>query len=285
MGRRTDINVEKGKQGFQRTKPKPAQAPQPAFIAKTPQSDSARFEPDYATVYGVGVKPDFVPDYLYYEKIGAQLREKTASTAGPLKADPYMTKESPAYAIFREEYLNTTIPADEDKAAKIAEAVHFGQTDQSGAPYILHPCGVVQQMTELPEYKMLSSREQRVAKEAAWLHDTLEDTVLSPADLKAAGFSEEVISVIDSVTSREGEDKDDYYERVKAGGPIAIAVKVGDLGHNNLPERRESLPGSPSNPVGEGELDRFTKLGKKYFKAYTALGATVPEHLKEFAPD
>lgn len=50
-------------------------------------------------------------------------------------------------------------------------------------------------------------------------------------------------------------------------------------------ERRATLPGSPSNPVKEGELDRFTKLGKKYFKAYTALGATVPEHLKEFAPD
>lgn len=172
----------------------------------------------------------------------------------------------------------------EEAARDVALMSHYGQADQLGVPYIHHPAGVVCELVQLPQYKSLSVEEQGIARQAAWLHDVAEDTPMSLERLSAAGFDSRVTDAVDSVSSRAGEPKDDYYERVKAGGPIAVAVKLADLSHNNLPERRESLPGSPSNPVRDGEEDRFTKLGRKYFKAYTALGGDVPPHLQQFAP-
>ena len=174
-----------------------------------------------------------------------------------------------------------------EKARQIAFAVHEGQTDQIGDAYIDHVCGVVTLTAQLGQFQNLSPEDKNLALQAAWLHDTLEDTVLEVRDLRAAGFDERVISTILALTNLPEETREEYYKRIVLSGALALCVKLGDLSHNTLPERRENLPGSPSNPlspaeVGHPEKDRWTKLGKKYHAAFIALGCPVPGHLQQF---
>lgn len=209
--------------------------------------------------------------------------------AGP-KNPPSMRRGDAEWEKFNAAILrNPNIPASELKAQMVAAAAHRGQTDQVGADYILHPAGVAKLMEQTDAYKQLDGGQQRAARQAAWLHDTLEDTAVNIDDLRDAGFDDDVVTAVEAVTARKGEPKPEYYERVKAAGPVAVAVKLGDLSHNNLPGRRANLPGSPSNPVppesvGDPAVDRWTKLGRKYFIAYKALGAEPPPHLQQFAP-
>ena len=77
------------------------------------------------------------------------------------------------------------------------------------------------------------------------------------------------------------------YQRILRAGTFALCVKLGDLAHNTLHERRNPLTGSPSNPlppeqVGNMSLDLWTRLGRKYIAAYNALGEAVPKLLQPF---
>lgn len=169
-------------------------------------------------------------------------------------------------------------------ATHIATLAHKGQTDQLGADYIDHPKGVQALMERLPEFQRLTPDQQHDARVAAVLHDVLEDTCVTSDDLRRWGVTESQLAAIDAVTSRSGEAKPDYYKRVLAGGPVSTCIKLGDLSHNNLEWRRASLEGAPGVPVPEGGVDRYTKLGKKYYIAFKALGAEVPPHLQQFKP-
>jgi len=170
-----------------------------------------------------------------------------------------------------------------DRALALSKDAHRGQKDKLGVPYYLHPRGVADYLDSIPEYKALTRMEKEDAKTAAYLHDVLEDTNYTRADLEALGFSKGALDVVEAVTAPKGMPKDEYYEKVKAAGRVAVAVKLADLGHNNLQARRAQLPGAPGNPVPPGGEDQYTRLGKKYVKAYRAFGAQVPDHLLPFA--
>ena len=71
-----------------------------------------------------------------------------------------------------------------EKALILAAKAHTGQVDKGGAPYILHPIRV-----------MLACEEEK-EKIVALLHDTLEDTALTAADLRRAGFPEEIVQAV-----------------------------------------------------------------------------------------
>jgi (p)ppGpp synthase/HD superfamily hydrolase len=47
----------------------------------------------------------------------------------------------------------------------------------------------------------------------ALLHDTVEDTPVTPDDLRARGFSETQIEAVDALTKRNGERYADYVKR------------------------------------------------------------------------
>lgn len=77
-----------------------------------------------------------------------------------------------------------------EKALILAAKAHTGQVDKGGAPYILHPIRV-----------MLACEGEK-EKIVALLHDTLEDTALTAADLRRAGFSEEIVQAVCCLTRR-----------------------------------------------------------------------------------
>ena len=93
------------------------------------------------------------------------------------------------------------------------------QRDKGDAPYILHPLRVMLKMTT--ESEMM----------AAVLHDVVEDTSCTLADLRRASIPEEVVRAVDCLTKREGESYDSFIQRVKSDS-ISRRVKLADLADN-----------------------------------------------------
>ena len=91
-------------------------------------------------------------------------------------------------------YLDDDQRAQLRRAWAVGAAAHAGQTRKSGEPYITHPVAVAQVLAELG-----LDLETLVA---AILHDTIEDTPLTRADV-AAQFGETVAELVDGVTKLE----------------------------------------------------------------------------------
>ena len=106
-----------------------------------------------------------------------------------------------------------------ERAIELAARAHAGQVDKAGQPYILHPLRL-----------MLSVRgpHERIA---AVLHDIVEDTPVTFADLVAEGFAPEVVAAVRALTKHEGEKRIDAARRA-AADPVARAVKLADVTDN-----------------------------------------------------
>ena len=129
-----------------------------------------------------------------------------------------------------------------EKAIVIATEAHAGQMDRSGAPYIMHPIRVMTHCDTLFE------------KTCGVLHDVIEDTSVTLEDLRMAGFSEDVVDVVDLLSRREDEDYEAFIERI-CTDVRACRVKQADLRDNMDMSRLQ-------NPTSE-DFERM----KKYEKA------------------
>lgn len=134
-----------------------------------------------------------------------------------------------------------------ERAIEIATEAHKGQYDKAGNDYIGHPLRVMD---------MGRTEEEKIV---GVLHDVVEDTEWTFAQLAAEGFSQEVIDALQCVTKlSENENYDEFIERVKKN-PLATAVKINDLSDNMDIRRLPYLS------------DKDVKRLKKYLKAYKKL--------------
>jgi len=106
-----------------------------------------------------------------------------------------------------------------EKAIALAAQAHEGQKDKAGEPYILHLLRVA-----------LAVRTPK-ARIAAVLHDILEDTDVTEAQLQEMGFDQDVIVAVQALTKRKGETRLEAAKRAKAN-PIAREVKIEDNADN-----------------------------------------------------
>lgn len=106
-----------------------------------------------------------------------------------------------------------------ERAIVLATQAHMGQVDKAGQPYILHPLRVMLSMTTLPE------------RIAAVLHDVVEDTTVTLTDLRAEGFSPEVVDAVQALTKPPGETRLAAAKRAVVN-PIARRVKIADVTDN-----------------------------------------------------
>lgn len=106
-----------------------------------------------------------------------------------------------------------------EKAALICITKHQGQRDKAGAAYFQHPMRVAMNC------------EKDEEKIVALLHDTIEDTDVTPEWLKQHGFSDEIVEAILSVTRNPEEDYQEFVARAKKN-PIGRIVKIHDLEDN-----------------------------------------------------
>ena len=128
----------------------------------------------------------------------------------------------------------------ERKSGKVLSRMenHKGQKDKAKKPYILHPL------------RLMMSVDTDEEKIVAVMHDIVEDSEISLDDLRNEGFSDEILSAIECVTKKDGEDYDAFIERI-AQNPLAIKVKLADL-EDNMDLTRLSK-------VTEKDLERVEK--------------------------
>lgn len=141
----------------------------------------------------------------------------------------------------KEELLN--------KAIKIADKAHKGQTDKYGAPYIGHVMRVSNYGKTLDE------------KIVGALHDVIEDCPNYDYDyLRSQGFPEYILFAVNCLTKiNPDENYDDFILRTEKS-PLSIAVKLNDL-RDNMDLTRFNRQIS----------DKDTKRLNKYLKAYRYL--------------
>lgn len=77
--------------------------------------------------------------------------------------------------------------ADLATAIQVALAAHAGQQDKAGQPYILHPLRLMLRM---------STPEEMIV---AVLHDVVEDSQITRADLECMGFAEPILDALDAI--------------------------------------------------------------------------------------
>ena len=106
------------------------------------------------------------------------------------------------------------------KAIALMFDLHKDQTDRSGLPYVFHPWHVAESM------------DDEVSTVVALLHDSIEDTDITPGELLEMGFPAEAVEALELMTHEEGTDYFDYVCAL-AGNEIARKVKLSDLRHNS----------------------------------------------------
>ena len=85
------------------------------------------------------------------------------------------------------------------------------------------------------------------------MHDVLEDSSVTAEELLNAGLPETVVTAVQVLTKKKGQDYQQYLELVKSN-PIARLVKLADLKHNSDLSRLSSLT--------ENDLERLEKYKK-----------------------
>jgi hypothetical protein len=141
------------------------------------------------------------------------------------------------------------------RARTLAERAHAGQVDKAGLPYIGH----------LERVAGYVDPADPLAQIAALLHDSIEDTSLTPPDLADHGIPALAIEAIELLTRHPDQNSEDYYQAIRENA-LAREVKLADLADNSDPARLALLPDA-----------LHARLTSKYAVAYRALGACVDD--------
>ena len=137
--------------------------------------------------------------------------------------------------------MNTSKQPMLELALSIAMEAHRGQFDKAGIDYIEHPLYVASQVDTEEE------------KAVALLHDVIEDSPFSAEELLLAGLSETVVTAVQILSKKKGQDYPTYLKTVKSN-PLARVVKLADLKHNSDLSRLSS--------VTDKDLERLEKYKK-----------------------
>jgi (p)ppGpp synthase/HD superfamily hydrolase len=130
-----------------------------------------------------------------------------------------------------------------ERAIEIAVRAHAGQLyparDGERGPYVLHL------------FRVMLAVEGWEARTTAVLHDVIEDTPVTAADLREQGIPGRVVEAVVALTHRD-EDTYEAYVDALAPNPLAREVKLADLSDNlatNL-----AMPPTPAN---EARIARY----------------------------
>lgn len=131
-------------------------------------------------------------------------------------------------------------------ALKVSFEAHKDQVDHSGTPYVYHPYHLAEQMTD------------ETTTCIALLHDVVEDTDITLAQLREMGFPDIVVDAVEVLTREHSVPYQEYIKRVKSN-PLARIVKLADLEHNSDMSRLQEID------------ERSKSLAKRYEKARACL--------------
>jgi (p)ppGpp synthase/HD superfamily hydrolase len=132
-------------------------------------------------------------------------------------------------------------------AVALAEFAHRNQRDKAGMPYVDHPKRVLAAVQ--------GQGAQPYVQMAAVLHDVVEDTPFTTADLLRLGFSNPVVRLVDLLTRRDHIPVEEYYQFI-GENEDATMIKLADIADNTQPWRLVYL-----------DQETQDRLRKKYDKA------------------
>jgi (p)ppGpp synthase/HD superfamily hydrolase len=142
-----------------------------------------------------------------------------------------------------------------DEAADFARRAHAGQVDAQGRDYFEH---------HLRPIAALLRPFGDEAVIAGVLHDVLEDTAVTAADLRALGLPETVVGAVESVTRRDGEPYEELIGRAGAH-PLGRLVKLADNWHNL----------SSNAELARHHPEKAARLRERYVAARVRLTASI----------
>ncbi|MEK7869012.1 MAG: bifunctional (p)ppGpp synthetase/guanosine-3',5'-bis(diphosphate) 3'-pyrophosphohydrolase, partial [Nitrospirota bacterium] len=148
------------------------------------------------------------------------------------------------------------------KAYDFSAKAHQGQTRRSGEPYVQHPVAVAGVLTLL--------KTDVAAVVAGLLHDTLEDTVATPAELERE-FGKEVVHLVDGVTkigkitfrSYEENQSENFRKMVlsMADDIRVVIIKLADRLHNM--RTLEHLSEAKRQEIAQETLEIYAPLANR----------------------
>lgn len=144
---------------------------------------------------------------------------------------------------------------DIQAAYDLAKKAHHNQADKLGKPYFSHPEAVATIIQTSPSFLNLKNSDKTDAIIVALLHDTIEDTNITPDFLLAEGFSPKTVNRVLLLTFDKAQSREDYYRSILTD-EVARAVKVADVAHNCMKSRMENLSD-----------EQQVRLKEKYIKA------------------
>ena len=173
------------------------------------------------------------------------------------------------------------IPGDDElqqvgAAMSLAARVQECQLDKQGFPCLSHPLRVAADVAA-------RSAGDLVAVTVALLHDVLEDSSLSRADLRFQGFSPAVCAAVEVLTHTEDDSYEEFISGITASGDaLAMLVKLCDLA-DNLDESRGPVPPHLREKYEPASLTLSRALGLEAEEEEGAL-AEVEEVVALLAP-
>ena len=147
------------------------------------------------------------------------------------------------------------------KVLVLATNAHAGQFDRGGKPYILHPLKVM-------HYLKTNDEELQCV---ALLHDVIEDTHVTWAELRDIGCTDRVLETVAALTKMPGQSYDEYKEGVFANVD-AMRVKTADLRHNTDIRRLKG--------VTQKDIDRIAKYNRFYLEIQSKLQEVENESVR-----
>ncbi len=130
-----------------------------------------------------------------------------------------------------------------EKSLSIALKAYAGQKDKAGKTYILHPIRIMAKMETIEEMAV------------ALLHDVIEDSEVTVKDLLKKGIPAKVVKAVQTLTKIEGENYDQFIDRVLKN-KLAAKVKKADIEDNINVLRLKS--------VSSKDLERIAKYHKAW---------------------
>ena len=137
-----------------------------------------------------------------------------------------------------------------EKSLAIALKAYAGKKDKAGKTYILHPLRIMA--------KMDTSEEMSVAL----LHDVIEDSEITAKDLLQEGIPANIVTAVQALTKIEGEDYEQFVDRVLKN-KLAAKIKKADI-EDNINVLRLTT-------VTPKDLERIAKYHKAWLKINSSL--------------
>ena len=117
-----------------------------------------------------------------------------------------------------------------EDATRLAYQVFYGVQDKVGKSYMFHCRTVSDGAYSVAKALNMDEESSMICKIVGMLHDVVEDSEYEPEHIEAH-FGPVIANLVDNVSKRKGEPREQYFSRVFSN-KLSMIVKFADSNHN-----------------------------------------------------